>query len=52
MSCIYFDLYESNKENKGNENNYIDRDKYMNLDIGFESEIKKLTDKENNNDNP
>ena len=43
---------------------YIDRDKYMSLDIGFESEINKLTDKgkefksylfninKNNNDNP
>ena len=64
LSCISFDIYKSNKKIKGNENNYIDRDKYMSLDIGFESEINKLTDKgkefksylfnihKNNNDKP
>jgi hypothetical protein len=64
LSCICFDIYKSNKEIKGNENNYIERDKYMSLDIGFESEINKLTDKgkefksylfnihKNNNDKP
>ena len=45
LSCISFSINKDSIENKENKNNYIDKNKYMSLEIGFENEINKITDK-------
>ena len=45
LSCINFSINKDSIENKENKNKYIDKNKYMSLEIGFDNEINKITDK-------